>query len=59
MESIQFVTNMMFGFADRKYVIGFNSLGAMASVNHLHFHLIWVEENLPIENAVSIENTKF
>lgn len=54
LNSIRYVTDMILGFDDRNYRIGFNSLGAFASVNHLHFHLIHIEENLFVENAVSV-----
>lgn len=31
--------------------IAFNSVGAFASVNHLHFHALYINHPLPIENA--------
>ncbi|CAM1309921.1 GDPGP1 (predicted) [Pycnogonum litorale] len=33
------------------FKIGFNSLGACASVNHLHFHMYYLQHNLYIETA--------
>ncbi|XP_071041784.1 GDP-D-glucose phosphorylase 1 isoform X2 [Parasteatoda tepidariorum] len=36
---------------DRYLRVGFNSLGAYASVNHLHFHLYYLRYNLYLENA--------
>lgn len=53
LNSIRFATDVIMGINDRNYRIGFNSLGAFASVNHLHFHLIWIEEQLYVETAVS------
>lgn len=34
--------------------IGYNSLGAFASVNHLHFHVYQLPHKLYIETAVSV-----
>ncbi|KAL9901524.1 GDP-D-glucose phosphorylase 1 [Glossina fuscipes fuscipes] len=36
---------------DRGFRIGYNSPGALASVNHLHMHLINIEKDLYIDNA--------
>lgn len=52
-ECIEFAINIIFGFNDRSYRIGYNSLGAFASVNHLHIHLFHVPEKLYVEDAVS------
>lgn len=52
-ESIEFAIDAITGFNDRSYRIGYNSLGALASVNHLHMHLIHVPEKLYVEDAVS------
>lgn len=52
-ESIEFAIDLITGLNDRSYRIGYNSLGALASVNHLHLHLLHVPEKLYIENAVS------
>lgn len=51
-EAIQSACHILFGFADRKYHIGFNSPGAFASVNHLHMHLLYIETPLAIQNYV-------
>lgn len=53
-ESIEFAIDAITGFNDRSYRIGYNSLGALASVNHLHMHLIHVPEKLYVEDAVSM-----
>lgn len=52
-ESIELAIDIITGLNNRSYRIGYNSLGAFASVNHLHMHLICVEEKLFVEDAVS------
>lgn len=52
-ESIELAIDIVTGLNNRSYRIGYNSMGAFASVNHLHMHLICVEEKLFIEDAVS------
>lgn len=52
-ECIEFAIDLITGFEDRSYRIAYNSLGAFASVNHLHLHLIHVPEKLYTEDAVS------
>lgn len=51
-ESIRCACNILYGFADKNYHIGFNSPGAFASVNHLHLHLLYIETPLSIQNHV-------
>lgn len=51
-QSIRFAVDVLRGFDDNCYRIGFNSLGALASVNHLHMHLMHIETDLFIENVV-------
>lgn len=51
-EAILSACDILFGFADQKYHIGFNSPGAFASVNHLHLHLLYIETPLSIQNYV-------
>lgn len=53
-QSIRFAVDVLRGFDDNCYRIGFNSLGAFASVNHLHMHLMHIEMDLFIENVVRI-----
>lgn len=55
-ECIEFAIDLIAGFNDRCYRLGYNSLGAFASVNHLHLHLIHVEEKMYAEDAVSYNN---
>lgn len=52
-ESIEFAIDLMTGLNDRCYRIGYNSLGAFSSLNHLHMHLIHVTEKMYVEDAVS------
>lgn len=56
-ESIELAIDIITGLNNRSYRIGYNSLGAFASVNHLHMHLICVEEKLFVEDAVSAKKT--
>lgn len=51
---IKFGIRLMFLFNQRAFRVGYNSPGALASVNHLHMHLLYIEENLCVENVVSI-----
>lgn len=58
--AVEFSIDVLRQFDDRRYRIGFNSPGAWASVNHLHMHLLKIEEELYIERVVSdlsISNT--
>ncbi|XP_026318124.1 GDP-D-glucose phosphorylase 1 [Hyposmocoma kahamanoa] len=49
-DSLRLVLEVMFLAQDRNLRIGFNSLCAMASVNHLHYHLFLENHDLPVEN---------
>ncbi|XP_030028493.2 GDP-D-glucose phosphorylase 1 [Manduca sexta] len=49
-ESLQLAVNVVLIAQDRNVRIGFNSLCAMASVNHLHYHLFVEKFTLPIES---------
>ncbi|XP_045504652.1 GDP-D-glucose phosphorylase 1 isoform X2 [Colias croceus] len=57
LESLQLVIDLYTMAGDRDLRIGFNSLCAMASVNHLHYHLFIVSQNLPVE-TVKCKNIK-
>ncbi|XP_053616540.1 GDP-D-glucose phosphorylase 1 isoform X2 [Plodia interpunctella] len=50
-DSLLLVLKIMFVAAHRDLRIGFNSLCALASVNHLHYHLFLEKNDLPIETA--------
>ena len=52
-ESIELAIDIVTGLNNRSYRIGYNSMGACASLNHLHMHLICVEEKLYVEDVVS------
>lgn len=51
--AVAFSVRLLQSFADNKYKIGYNSPGAHASVNHLHMHLIYLEERLFVEDVVN------
>lgn len=53
-DCIKFGIHLMFLLYQRAFRIGYNSPGALASVNHLHMHLLYIEEILFVENVVSI-----
>lgn len=57
-DAIKSAIDILSGFNDRCYRIGYNSPGALASVNHLHLQLLYVEQQLYIENAVSHISSK-
>lgn len=56
--AVVFSVRLLQSFADNKYKIGYNSPGAYASVNHLHMHLIYLEERLFVEDVVNQIHTK-
>ncbi|GAB0090488.1 FERM domain [Sergentomyia squamirostris] len=49
--SIEFSLNLMKNLQNRHYRIGYNSPGALASVNHLHLHLMLIERDLYVDSA--------
>lgn len=51
---VEFCVRLLIGFADERFKIGYNSPGALASVNHLHAHLIYLENRLAIEDVVFV-----
>ncbi|XP_013195494.1 GDP-D-glucose phosphorylase 1 [Amyelois transitella] len=51
-DSLLLILKIYFLAGDRDLRIGFNSLCAMASVNHLHYHLFLEKHDLPIETAI-------
>lgn len=52
-DAIRFCVKLMLSTNDRKWRIGYNSPGALASVNHLHLHLMHVKHHLYVEDVVS------
>ncbi|KAL5288320.1 GDPGP1 family protein [Megaselia abdita] len=48
--SIGFTIRFLLNISDNSFKIGYNSPGALASVNHLHLHLIHLNQNTFIEN---------
>jgi GDP-D-glucose phosphorylase len=53
-ECISLAINIISSCDERGIRIGYNSPGALASVNHLHVHLIYVEHELFLEHVVSV-----
>lgn len=51
-EAIEFALDLLKKLGRRRFRIGFNSPGALASVNHLHLHLVDVPESLFVEECV-------
>ncbi|KAI5100585.1 GDP-D-glucose phosphorylase 1 [Silurus meridionalis] len=49
--ALQIGIDSMFLSADLGYRVGFNSLGAFASVNHLHLHGYYLNHSLRVERA--------
>lgn len=49
--ALQFGVESLFLSADPGFRVGFNSLGAFASVNHLHLHAYYLNHPLRIESA--------
>lgn len=45
--------NVMMSTNDKAIRLGYNSPGALASVNHLHLHMIHIEQELYVERLVS------
>lgn len=50
-DTIEFAIRLMWCLDDRRFRIGYNSPGALASVNHLHLHLLLLEQTLFVEDA--------
>lgn len=53
LDAIKSAIDILSGFNNRCFRIGYNSPGALASVNHLHLQLLYVEQQLYVEDAVS------
>lgn len=52
-ESMSFAIQLLHNLNDKHFRIGYNSPGALASVNHLHLHLLYIEQYLCIEDVVT------
>lgn len=50
-DTLKAVFNVFMMLEDRHYRMGYNSPGALASVNHLHFHFMHITHKLYIEDA--------
>lgn len=53
-DSLEAVFKIFLLMGDHRYRMGFNSPGALASVNHLHYHFMLMCHKLYVEDAVSI-----
>lgn len=53
-DCIKIALNIMSSTDDKSIRIGYNSPGALASVNHLHLHLLSIEHDLYVEDVVSL-----
>lgn len=51
---IEFSLDLLGKLGNRFYRVGYNSPGALASVNHLHLHLMLIERELYVDSAVSL-----
>lgn len=51
-----FAIQLLHNLNDKHFRIGYNSPGALASVNHLHLHLLYIEEHLFVEDVVMYQN---
>lgn len=52
-ECLHVALKIMTSTDDKSIKIGYNSPGALASVNHLHLHLLHLEHELYVEDVVS------
>jgi GDP-D-glucose phosphorylase len=57
-EGLQLACKIIRAIDDKTARIGYNSPGALASVNHLHLHLLFVDKNLYVEDVVSWQQFK-
>lgn len=53
LKSLELALIVMKSTSDKAIRLGYNSPGALASVNHLHLHLLHVERELYVEVVVS------
>ncbi|GBM21022.1 GDP-D-glucose phosphorylase 1 [Araneus ventricosus] len=54
-DAIRLAVEMMLISSDSYFRLGFNSLGAYASVNHLHFHAYYLKYRLYLESAPVVQ----
>lgn len=54
LNSLRFCVDFLLSIEQNRYFrIGYNSPGALASVNHLHLHLMFVDKELYVDRVVS------
>lgn len=59
-EALELAMKIMRAVDDKALRIGFNSPGALASVNHLHMHMLYVEKkDLYVEHVVSYCHARY
>uniref|UniRef100_A0A1B0CI30 GDPGP1-like N-terminal domain-containing protein n=1 Tax=Lutzomyia longipalpis TaxID=7200 RepID=A0A1B0CI30_LUTLO len=57
-KSLEFSLKLLDKLENKYYRIGYNSPGALASVNHLHMHLLLIQRELYVDTAVISEYCK-
>jgi GDP-D-glucose phosphorylase len=55
-DCLEIALHIMTATDDKSIKIGYNSPGALASVNHLHLHLLQIDHELYVESVVSAFN---
>lgn len=53
LQCLELALRIMLSTDDKSIRLGYNSPGALASVNHLHLHLLCLPEELYVEFVVS------
>lgn len=53
LQCLQLALEIMTSTSDKSIRLGYNSPGALASVNHLHIHMLCIEQELFVEVVVS------
>ncbi|KAG5673930.1 hypothetical protein PVAND_003931 [Polypedilum vanderplanki] len=54
-DCLEIAFNIMTSTDDKSIKIGYNSPGALASVNHLHLHLLYIEHDLYVEDVELVQ----
>uniref|UniRef100_A0A182QEC1 GDP-D-glucose phosphorylase 1 n=1 Tax=Anopheles farauti TaxID=69004 RepID=A0A182QEC1_9DIPT len=60
-DGVRIAFELLLRLPDRRYRIGYNSPGAQASVNHLHLHLLRIDEDLYVQRAelIAMKNSPY
>lgn len=59
LKCLELAIEIMKSTDDKAIRLGYNSPGALASVNHLHLHMLYVERELYVEVVVSFNKFFF